>query len=299
MSDTLVPELTPVPATAPNVEVIVRCTSWWALAWRHRGLIVASLFVLALVALAFIQPFQDPRLPDTSSVLKGPSGEHWLGTEQNGFDLFSRLIAAARTDIPLAFGGAAIAGLIGTPLGLWLSLGGRAGSVFMRLLDLVQSLPLVVVALTVVALAGSGALPMLTALTLVNVATFIRLSRAEAMAVRTHRFVEAAQAMGASQTWVSLRHVLPNIGPVMFAELSLSAGHNLLTIAGLGFLGVGVEPTTPSWGVMLNQGSQFLGTGQWWALIFPIAAVVISVLSFNTIARGLSAVFDRSNGGHR
>jgi peptide/nickel transport system permease protein len=259
------------------------------------ALIVSSAYLGVVLLLAFaVQPAVAPLYPDPSAVLKPPSAEHWFGTEQNGFDLFWRVIASARTDIPIAFGGSLLAGLIGIPIGIAVSRNGRWANVFMRGLDLFQSLPMVVVALTVVALAGGGLVNMLVAIALVNTASFIRIARAEAMTVRTHRYIEAVQAMGASEFSISVRHVLPNAMPVLFAELSLASGHSLLTIAGLGFLGVGVEPTTPSWGVMLNNGSQFLATGQWWALLFPILAIVCTVLAFNAVARGLARLLDRS-----
>lgn len=260
----------------------------------NTSLIVGLGFIILLLVLAFVEPFSDPLQPNPAAVLVPPSSTHWLGTEQNGFDLFSRIIAAARVDVPIALGGAVLAGIVGVPLGIAASKNGRISGVFMRLLDLFQSLPMVVVALTVVALSGGGILNLLIAIAIVNMASFIRIARAEAMSVRTHRFIEAVHAMGANESWVSFRHVLPNILPVVFAELSLASGHSLLTIAGLGFLGVGVSPTTPSWGVMLNNGAQFLATGQWWALIFPIVAIVLSVLAFNAVARGLARVLDRS-----
>jgi len=253
----------------------------------------AVLILLLLWATVLPLPF-DPRLPDAAETLRAPSGAHWFGTDQNGVDVFSRLVAAARNDIPLAFGGALLAGIVGVPIGLALSRQGRWQNLCMRLLDLMQSLPMIVVALTIVALAGRGAGKMLVALAIINVVSFIRLARSEALTVRTLRFVDAVRAMGAPEPWILARHVLPNVLPVVFAELSLSSGQSLLTIAGLGFLGVGVQPTTPSWGLMLNSGTQFISSGQWWVFVYPIVAIVVTVLSFNAVARGLSRLIDRT-----
>ena len=123
----------------------------------------------------------------------------------------------------------------------------------MRLLDLFQSLPVIVVALTIVALAGSSFSNVVIALGLIMIPQFVRITRAEALVVRSHRFIEASEAVGASGARVTFRHVLPNVMPVVLAQLSLSAGMGLLAIAGLGFLGVGVQPSTPSWGLMLER----------------------------------------------
>jgi peptide/nickel transport system permease protein len=262
----------------------------------NRGLVAGALVLLVLLgwAIALPLPF-DPRLPDPAAILAAPSAQHWFGADQNGIDVFSRTIAAARNDIPLAFGGALLAGLFGVPVGLALSRNGRVQNAMVRFLDVLQSLPLIVVALTVVALAGNGVINVLVALALINVVSFIRLARSEALTVRTLRFVEAIRAVGAPEWWITLRHVLRNILPVAFTELSLSSGQSLLTLAALGFLGVGVQPTTPSWGLMLNTGTQFITSGQWWVFVFPILAIIITVLSFNAVARGLSRLFARGD----
>lgn len=255
------------------------------------------LYVVLLLAAGLFLPLpHSATQPNPNAVFHSPGGGFWFGTDQNGIDVFSRLITAAPHDISLAVAGAALALIVGVPIGVLTSRDGPIGNVFMRLLDLFQSLPLLVVALTIVALAGSHFIDVVVAIALVNVPLFIRLARSEALTVRAQRYVEAVEAMGAGDRWVSLRHVIPNILPVVFAQLSLSSGFALLTIAALGFLGVGVQPTTPSWGLMLNGGSQYIGSGQWWILVFPAAAIVLTVLAFNAIARGLHKIFDPTTG---
>lgn len=260
---------------------------------RHSGLVAGGAYVILMLLAGFFAPLpHSPVTPNPGAIMRSPGGTYWFGTDQNGVDIFSRLIAAGRNDIPLAVTGAALAFVVGVPIGVFASRGGRLGNAFMRLLDLFQSLPLLVVALTIVALAGSHFADVVVAISLINVPLFIRLARSEALTVRAHRYIEAVEAMGARDTWVSLRHIVPNILPVVFAQLSLSSGFALLVIAALGYLGIGVQPTTPSWGLMLNGGSQFIGSGQWWILVFPAAAIVITVLAFNAISRGLHKFFD-------
>lgn len=263
----------------------------------HSALTLGVTYVVLLVVAGLWMPLpHSATAPDPNAVFHPPSGDFWFGTDQNGTDVFSRLITAAPHDISLAVAGAAAALIIGVPIGVLTSHGGPIGNAFMRLLDLFQSLPLLVIALTIVALAGSHFIDVVIAIALVNVPLFIRLARSEALTVRSQRYVEAVEAMGAGDGWISLRHILPNILPVVFAQLSLSSGFALLTIAALGFLGVGVQPTTPSWGLMLNGGAQFIGSGQWWILVFPAVAIVLTVLAFNAIARGLHKVFDPTTG---
>lgn len=260
---------------------------------RHSGLVAGAGYVILMLLAGFFAPLPHSAVtPDPSAIMRPPGATYWFGTDQNGIDIFSRLIVAGRNDIPLAVTGAALAFVVGVPIGVFASRGGRLGDVFMRLLDLFQSLPLLVVAMTIVALAGAHFGDVVVAISLINVPLFIRLAQSEALTVRSHRYIEAVEAMGARDTWVSLRHIVPNILPVVFAQLSLSSGFALLVIAALGYLGIGVQPTTPSWGLMLNGGSQFVGSGQWWILLFPAAAIVITVLAFNAIARGLHKIFD-------
>jgi peptide/nickel transport system permease protein len=266
-------------------------------ALRHAGLIAGAAYVIGMLLAGFFAPLPHSAVnPNPGAIMRPPGATYWFGTDQNGIDVFSRLIAAGRNDIPLAVTGAALALVVGVPIGVFASRSGWLANAFMRLLDLFQSLPLLVVALTIVALAGSHFSDVVVAISLINVPLFIRLARSEALTVRAHRYIEAVEAMGARDTWVSLRHIVPNILPVVFAQLSLSSGFALLVIAALGYLGIGVQPTTPSWGLMLNGGSQFIGSGQWWILVFPAAAIVLTVLSFNAIARGLHKIFDPAVG---
>lgn len=263
---------------------------------RHSALIAACGWLAGSVLAAELAPLPfSPTAPNPGAVLLPPSGAHWFGTDQNGTDVFSRVIAAASNDIPLALAGALLAALVGGAAGVVLSRGGRVSDACMRLLDLFQSLPVIVVALTIVALAGSSFTNVVVALGLIMIPQFVRITRAEALVVRSHRYIEASEAVGASATRVTFRHVLPNVLPVVLTQLSLSAGMGLLAIAGLGFLGVGVQPSTPSWGLMLNGGAQFIGTGQWWVLVPPAAAIVVSVLSFNALARGVQRLLDKES----
>ena len=259
---------------------------------RHGGIAagVAVLAVLLLAALLAPLPY-DPNMPTSSSLLP-PSGEHWLGTDRSGFDVFSRTIAAGRLDLPLALIGTLISLAIGVPVGLAASAKNRWSEWIMRGLDVFQAFPLLVLAIVIVSLTGNNLRTVVLALVLINAPRFVRLTRSEALSVRESRFMEAANAMGASGSRLLWRHLLPNISGSILAQASLGAANAIVVIAALSFLGIGTSPSDASWGAMIRSGSQTMATGQWWIAFGPGIAVFITVLSFNGIADGIAAIFE-------
>lgn len=253
------------------------------------GAVVVGGFVLA--ALWAPLPFS-PTESHPLQTFQPPNGTFWFGTDNAGLDVFSRTIAAAKTDVPIALAGVLIAALIGTPLGVLLSLRNKLTETIMRLLDLFQALPLLIVTIVLVAISGGGGggPTIIIAIALANLPLFIRLVRSEALTVRTLRFIEATEGFGASVWRVSFRHVLPNVAPIALAQFSISSGLAIIVIAALGYLGIGVQPPTPTWGSMINNGAQFLGNGDWWLLTFPAIAISVMVISLNLIADGLRSV---------
>lgn len=242
--------------------------------------------LMLIVCFAYPTPY-NPREVNPSWILLHPSSHHLFGTDSNGSDVFSRVLAGGRTDLPLAIGGGVVAGLIGVPLGLLASGGGKGSELILRTLDVVQSFPLLVVALVVVALAGNHLQNVIFAIAFVNAPQFIRLIRNSALHLRASRFVEAAIASGASKGRVTFRHILPNMSGIILAQTSLAIGTGVLVVAALSFLGLGVAPGTPSWGAMIRLGYQDIVTGQWWTSLFPGLAIVIFVVAMNTAAEGL------------
>ena len=193
-----------------------------------------------------------------------------------------------------------IAALIGVPLGLLASTKSRVSEAFMRFVDVFQAFPLLVLTITIVGLSSNREASIVVAIVLVNCPLFIRVVRAEALVVRSRRYVEAAVACGSGPLRVAFRHVLPNVTGVIFAQLSISTGFAIGVIATLGFLGIGVAPPTASWGQMVEGGSQYVFTGQWWVALFPCLAVLITIMSFNAVSDGLYALCNprsRRNGG--
>ncbi|WP_211231803.1 ABC transporter permease [Amycolatopsis balhimycina] len=214
-----------------------------------------------------------------------PNGSHWFGTDANGFDVFSRTIEAARIDLPLAFGGVLLAMVIGVPIGLAVSKESWLSNIVMRGVDALQSLPLLIVTVAVVALAGDHFYDVILAMVLVIAPGFIRLVRAGAVVIRSKRYVEAATATGSSEARILRVHVLPNVLNLVLTQLTLGVGLAIVVIAGLNFLGVGVDPPTPTWGGMIFDGAGVINQGQWWVALFPSLAILVVISCVNLTAR--------------
>jgi peptide/nickel transport system permease protein len=251
-------------------------------------------FLLLLILASLVAPLPySPTVPDPTAVQQGPGAHHWFGTDQIGLDIFTRTLAAAHVDLLLALAGALAAMIVGSALGILASRRGRLSSVFMRLVDLFQAFPLLVVILTIVSLTGGGTLVLILTIAIVSVPGFIRLVRAEALSVRESRYIEYAEIIGASRSRVILRHILPNVSGIVIAQLSLAAAAAVSVLAAMSYLGQGVEPPTASWGSMIQSGSAGIGTGQWWPVVFPAAALALSIVALNLVADGVDAVLSK------
>jgi peptide/nickel transport system permease protein len=269
---------------------------------RRQGSVLARLRLAAPVALllallvgAYLAPLPyDPRVPDAGATLQAPSGAHWLGTDKFGLDVFSRLVASAGLDIPLAVGGMAVSLVVGVVLGLLASQRGRWGERIVRGLDVFQAFPLLILAIAVVALMGNKIQNVVIAIAIINVPRFIRLVRSEGLTIRESRYIEAAHAIGATPVQVMRRHMLPNMTGVILAQASLAVAHSIVVIASLSFLGIGINAADPSWGAMIQTGAQNLTTGQWWVALFPGLAVFVTVFAFNAISHQLQERYGRA-----
>jgi peptide/nickel transport system permease protein len=263
---------------------------------RYPGM-AFGLAVLTLLLLAAFMPLPySPIRPLPIGSLEPPSSQHWFGTDINGFDVFSRTIASARRDLPLAIGGTFASLLVGVPLGLMASTKGPWGERLMRALDVFQSFPLVIIAIALVTVTGNRLESVVFAIMVINVPRFMRLVRSEALTLRESRFIEAAWSIGASPWRVMGRHLLPSVAGVTLVQTSLAAAHAIVVIAALSFLGIGVSPPEPTWGSMIQAGARNMTTGEWWTVAFPGIAVFIAVASLNLVADGLQIVFDRGEG---
>jgi peptide/nickel transport system permease protein len=261
------------------------------------GPIIGAVYIAALLIFAFLIPTPyKPSAIDTSAVLQPPSTKHWFGTDSVGGDLFSRTIASARIDVPLSLLGTALALVVGVAGGLLVSTKKPWAERLMRGVDAFQALPLLIITLALVTISGDSLWMVAVSMALITGPLFLRLVRSQALALRESRFVEAAHACGASSTRIMVHYVLPNMLPIIVAQTALIAGSGVLLIAALSFLGIGIKPPTPSWGGLINEGSQEFIRGHWWMAVAPGVAIFLCVMSFNLIGDGLR---DRAVGRSR
>ncbi|MDP6588390.1 MAG: ABC transporter permease [Alphaproteobacteria bacterium] len=217
---------------------------------------------------------------------------HWFGTDQSGLDVFSRVISAPRADMSIALGGALISLFLGTFLGLiagfyrnW------ATELMMRVSDVLQAFPVFITAMILVALAGRETGNLVLALVLVYTPIFIRLTRAEVMSQSARGYVQAAWAVGNGGFKIAVKHVLPNSLVPSLVQLSVTVGFAIILTAGLSFVGAGVRPPTPEWGIMISVGATQLILGEWWPSIFPGLAITITVFGYAVVGHAIEQKF--------
>jgi peptide/nickel transport system permease protein len=273
---------------------------------RAALLIVAVILLLAAIGPA-IAPFDptladaDPFLPPPGpadwpgllwQALRGGGPVHWFGTDASGLDVFSRVIAAPRTDLSIAVLANGLALLIGVPAGLAAGYARGIGTeILMRVSDVVQSFPVFISAMILVALGGQSSANIVAALAVLYAPIYVRLMRAEVMAQSARGMVEAARALGVSESAIALRHVLPNsLGPTL-VQSSVTIGFAILLTAGLSFVGAGVRPPTPEWGLMISTGASGIMLGQWWPSVFPGIAISLTVFSFAALGDALERAY--------
>jgi peptide/nickel transport system permease protein len=284
----------PVPALARRSGLGARArTVTVALGGRGgaAGAILLALLVLVALLAPLLAPY-DPEHIDAARVLAAPDLAHPLGSDQLGRDVLSRLLFAYRTSLTVAIGSVVLAGLVGVPLGLLAGYrGGWIDAVIMRPLDMVLSLPALLLAVSLIAILGQGAGVALVAIAIIYLPILARVLRSSVVVVRERPYVAAARARGVTDTTTMVRHVLPNaVGPVL-VQATVLMGFAIQVEAALSFLGLGAQPPTPSLGLMLLDGYQVLQQA-WWVDVFPGLAIALAVVAFFLIGDGLRRRYD-------
>ena len=275
--------------TAAPFTAIRRFTS------RHRlaGAGAAVSISVALVLLA--GPLLDRRPPDAvrvSMMLRPPSAASWLGTDDLGRDILSRLLAGGRISLGVGVAATFAAAAVGVPVGMASGFLGRwVDGALMRLMDLLLSIPTIMLAIAIVGVLGPSLINATLAIAIVAMPQFARLVRGQVLSLRETEFVQAARAIGATTTRILARHLLPNLLGLVVIQSTLTVSVAILTEAALSFLGLGVQPPTPSWGSMLRYGYPFLDQAPW-AAVGPGVAIMITVLGLNLLGDGIRDVLD-------
>lgn len=257
---------------------------------------VASVMLGLLIFLAIFGPMiwtANPNALNIAESLSAPSWHHLMGTDSLGRDVFSRFIHGARLSILLglivAVVGAGVGTLVGVVCG---TVGGLVDSVAMRVMDAILAFPPLILAMAVTASLGAGLTTAGIGITLTTIPWYARLVRTEALALRERPFMEAAHAIGATRARIIRHHVIPHVVPTVLVQGAAVFGFAILTLAALGFIGLGVQPPTAEWGQMITDGLQYAVSGQWWIGVFPGVGVLLAVSAANVLADRARDLFD-------
>ena len=267
----------------------------WAKLRRNKAALFGGFILLVYLFTALFAPLlfsTSPSAPNLAMSLEGPSARHLLGTDELGRSIIGRIIWGSRISLMIAVGVVSVGLLIGVPLGLISGYyGGKVDFGIQRVTDMMLAFPGFLLALGLVAVLGVGLKNTVVSIGISMVPMYIRLVRGCALTVREQVYVEAARAVGTRDFKILLKHILPNVMVPITVQTSLGMGNAILFAAGLGFLGIGVQPPTPEWGAMLGSGRAYLFNAPHVAT-FPGIAIFLSVLSFNLLGDGLRDALD-------
>ncbi len=268
----------------------VQGISAWGIAWRRirrdPGAIIAASVIVALVLVAILAPQiapWDPARPDRAVSFRAspPSAEHWLGTDRAGRDVLSRLIYGARVSLGVGFGSQLLSLFFGIVFGLMAGyFGGWIDMLISRLIEILQAFPSLLLLIVLSVTIGPGLVTAYIALGIVGWAGVARLVRGEALKLKNADYVEGARALGSRSPRLLFKHIFPGVMPSLIVLYSIGVGGAIIGESTLSFLGLGVQPPTPSWGQMIADGQSYLTTA-WWMSVFPGIAIAMVVLAFN------------------
>ena len=269
--------------------------SMFFMTWKRLAknkLAVAGLIVLIITALLAIAAPYGYEEQDLFNTLAGPSREHWLGTDNLGRDMLSRLIYGGRNSLTLGLISVALAAALGVILGAVSGYyGGKVDMVIMRLLDVLQAVPAILLAIAISATLGPGYMNCILALTISQIPGFTRMTRASCLNVQGMEYVEAARSINARERRIIFKHVLPNAISPIIVQATMSVATAILTSASLSFIGLGVQPPQAEWGAMLSAGRSYIRSNPH-VIIYPGITIMIVVLSLNLLGDGLRDALD-------
>jgi peptide/nickel transport system permease protein len=259
------------------------------------SLIIISLMVLVTIFAPALTPYANEGLgdPNLANKFLPPSSKHLFGTDSLGRDLVARLMFGARTSLSIGFLVVVVAVLIGAPLGAVAGyFGGWIDEVIMRVTDIFLAFPPLLLAIGIAAALGPSFVNSMLAIALTWWPWYTRLVRAQAISLRERSFVEAARGIGVKNLTIIWRHILPNVLTPVMVQATLDIGSAILTAAGLSFIGLGTQPPTADWGVMINEGRLYVLSGRWWIATFSGLAIFITTLAFNLLGDGVRDAAD-------
>lgn len=275
--------------------------SQWVEVWRRLkrnkmaivGLVIlVGLFLLAIFADVIADYDNVVIKQNLAQRLQGPSAAHWLGTDEFGRDIFARLVHGTRVSLKVGIVAVGISIVIGGILGAVAGYyGGKLDNIIMRVMDIFLAVPSILLAIAIVSALGPSILNLMLAISISSVPSYARIVRASVLSIRDQEFIEAAKAIGASNTRIIFRHIIPNSLAPVIVQATLGVASAILSTAGLSFIGLGIQPPAPEWGSMLSGGRQYLRYA-WWVTTFPGVAIMITILSLNLLGDGLRDALD-------
>jgi peptide/nickel transport system permease protein len=267
----------------------------WRRLLRRRGAMLGLVFVVFFVLLAVFAPYispHDPMATSWSAVRKAPSAEYWFGTDEIGRDVLSRVVWGARASLMAGLVSVCISMALGAPIGLLAAyVGGWTDGLISRFTDSMLAVPFLILAIALAAFLGPSLTNAMIAIGVSATPIFIRLTRAQVLAVKVEDYIEAARAVGNPHWRIALRHILPNVLPPLIVQSTLAIAAAVIAEASLSFLGLGQQPPAPSWGSMLNTAKNFVDDAPWMA-VWPGVSIFLLVLSFNLLGDGLRDALD-------
>jgi len=293
--ETIEQDLSWRPATSAKQESALR--RFAATLREHPSLAIGLLIVGIVVIAALIGPLVMPYGPlatNPKMKLMPPSPTHPMGTDNFGRDILTRVVYAARLDLTIAFSVAAIALVAGALLGTLSGYYGRLlDDIVMRVTDILFAFPSFILALAITAMLGNKVINVIIAIVIAYIPYFVRLTRAEILTARELEYADAARCVGNPEWRIMYVHLLPNSLSPAFVQAALCLGWAILDASGLAFLGLGIRPPTPEWGVMVSEGAKNIISGHWWTWLFPGAMIVITAFGFHLIGDSLRDISAR------
>jgi peptide/nickel transport system permease protein/oligopeptide transport system permease protein len=283
-------------SSTPNAIVAPRGGSRaWAKFRRNHVAMAGAAIVLIIVLLAILAPWIsnfDPFKTSFMTIRKAPSATFWLGTDELGRDIYSRMLFGARASLMAGLVSVLIALVVGVPFGLASGyFGGWVDSVISRITEALLAIPFLILAIALAAFLGPSLVNAMIAIGVSAAPKFTRLTRGQVLAVKNEDYVQGARALGASDLRIIVRHVLPNVMPPLIVQATITIATAIIAEASLSFLGLGLQPPNPSWGSMLNTAKNFMTQAPWMS-IFPGSAIFLAVLGFNLLGDGLRDALD-------
>lgn len=273
----------------------------WSEAWRMLkrnkmamlGLTIIVILVLLAVFADFIADYEEVAIKMNTSIrLQGPSRAHILGTDELGRDIFARIIHGARVSLKVGIIAVGIAIVIGGTLGAIAGFyGGKLDNIIMRIMDIFLAVPSILLAITIVSALGTSMINLMIAVGISSIPNYARIVRASVLSIKDQEFIEAARAIGAKDSRIILKHILPNSLAPVIVQGTLGVAGAILSTAGLSFIGLGIQKPAPEWGAMLSSGRPFL-RDSWHVTTFPGIAIMITILSLNLLGDGLRDALD-------